>query len=328
MHRRRARRAPRPFTAQLPEPLPAERSGDAWVVESDGHQVRLTNLDRVLWPQDGYTKGDLLAYYWNVAPLIVPHLRRRPLTMRRMPEGVAGPFFFEKAAPREIPPWVKRCDVPRSDGRDIPFLTIDDRASLLYAANLGCIEMHPLHARCGRTDTPDYLFFDLDPFGPFEDVLAVALHVRAALTPLGLEAYPKTSGATGMQIFVPIEPRWSFEDTRAFVEAIGRMILAADPDRATMRWRISERTGKVFIDHNMNRAGANIAAVYSVRPEPQATVSTPVTWDEVERGLHPSDFTIESIWSRIVRVGDLFAPVRERPQDLGPALVSVLAAAR
>ncbi len=316
----------RAFTVEFPHALPVEKRGDAWWMEADGRELRLSNLDKVFWPDEGYTKGDLVAYYFNVGELILPHLRDRPLTMKRMPDGMAGGFFYEKTAPSHTPDWIERCPVQSEEAKGgvIGFLMVNDLSTLLYVANLGCIEMHPLHSRCESVDTPDYLFFDLDPMGAsFEDVLAVALHVNAALGALGLTGFPKTSGATGMQIYVPVEPGWSYEQVRDFVGTLGHTIERADRDRVTMAWRIENRTGKVFIDHNMNRTGANISAVYSLRPEPRATVSTPLTWDEVEAGLLPQDFRIENVSERFAEVGDLFDGVRTKPQDLGPALEAV-----
>jgi bifunctional non-homologous end joining protein LigD len=310
------------FTVDMPRPLPAEREGDHWWVESDGRRVRLSNLDKVFWPEEGYTKGDLIAYYWNAAEVILPYLAERPLTMKRMPDGIEGPYFYEKSAPSHTPAWMPRCLV-QSEGKDIDYLMVEDRAALLYVANLGCIEFHPLHSRCGHIEVPDYLFFDLDPFEPatFEDVLAVARHVKVVLDRLGLPGYPKISGATGMQIYVPLVPEFTYDQTRDLVGAIGRLIRQADPDRVTMEWEIRKRSGKVFIDHNMNRSGANIAAVYSVRPEAGATVSTPLTWKEVERGeVRPADFTIATIHDRLARVGDLFRGVLDAPVDIRPAL--------
>lgn len=316
-----------PFTIGFPRPLPAERHGDAWWMEADGHELRLSNLDKVFWPGEGITKGDLIAYYFNVAGLILPHLRERPLTMKRMPDGIAGPHFYEKSAPSHTPEWIPRCPVPSEDSKDglIDYLMVEDVAGLLFVANLGCVEFHPLHSRCSSPDSPDYLFFDLDPFEPitFDDVLAVAMHVKAALDALGLTGYPKTSGATGVQIFVPLEPGYTYEQVRAFVGAVGRMIEKADRERVTMAWQISRRSGKVFIDHNMNRSGANIAAAYSLRPEPGAPVSTPLTWDDVERGVTPRDFTIASVWERFAKLGDLFEGVRTKPQSLDAALESM-----
>jgi bifunctional non-homologous end joining protein LigD len=295
-------------------------------MEADGRELRLSNLDKVFWPDEGYTKGDLVAYYFNVAELILPYLRERPLTMKRMPDGVAGPFFYEKTAPSHTPEWIARCPVRSDESKDgvIGYLTVNDLATLLFVANLGCIEMHPLHSRCASIDTPDYLFFDLDPMGAsFEDVLIVARHVHAALGALGLTGYPKTSGATGVQIYVPVEPGWSYEQVRDFVGTLGRTIERADREHVTMAWQIDKRTGKVFIDHNMNRSGANISAVYSLRPEAGATVSTPLEWEEVEAGVTPRDFRIENVWERFGALGDLFEGVRASPQELGPALEAV-----
>ena len=312
------------FTAALPKPLPVEKRGEAWWMEVDGRELRLSNLDKVFWPDEGYTKGDLVGYYYNAAGLILPHLLERPLTMKRMPDGIAGDFFYEKSAPSHTPDWLPRCPVESEDAKTglIDYLMVEDTAGVLFMANLGCIEFHPLHSRCRSVESPDYLFFDLDPFPPitFGDVLAVALHVKAALDALGLVGYPKTSGATGVQIYVPVEPGYSYEQVRDFVGAVGRMIQKADRDRVTMAWQVSKRSGKVFIDHNMNRSGANISAAYSLRPEPGATVSTPLTWKEVEKGVTPGDFTIETVWKRFKKVGDLFEGVRTKPQDLGGAL--------
>jgi bifunctional non-homologous end joining protein LigD len=323
--RRRATPNGRPFTVDLPVPLEARREGDAWRVEVDGRDLRLSNLPKVFWPDEGYTKGDLIAYYANVASLILPHLAGRPLTMKRMPDGAEGPFFYEKTAPSHTPDWIHRCRVASEEAKrgEIDYLVVDDAATLLYVANLGCIEMHPLHSRCDDVEHPDYLFFDLDPFPPYtyEDVLAVARHVKVVLDQLGVPSYPKTSGATGLQIYVPVERgSYTYGRVRAFVGACGRMIARADADRVTMAWRVADRAGKVFIDHNMNRQGANIAAAYSLRPEPGATVSTPLTWEEVlEGGFEPRDFRIDNVWERFAERGDLFEGVRTGGVDLGPA---------
>ena len=222
------------FTLDLPKPLEARKDGDAWWVEVDGRELRLSNLNKVFWQAEGYTKGDLLAYYWNVADLIGPHLQGRPLTMKRMPDGAEGPHFYEKTAPSHTPDWIHRCKVQSDDSKrgEIDYLVVDDTATMLYVANLGCIEMHPLHSRCADVAHPDYLFFDLDPFEPYtyEDVLAVARHIKVVLDQLGLTAYPKTSGATGLQIYLPVERgAYTYGQVRAFVGACGRMITKADP---------------------------------------------------------------------------------------------------
>jgi len=319
MAKRRARGPA--FTVATPRPLPAERDGDHWWLELDGRRLRLSNLDKVFWPDEGYTKGDLLAFYYNVAPVLLPYLHGRPLTMKRMPDGIAGPHFYEKNAPSHTPDWMPRCRVESEDDEARlgynDFLVADDAAGLLFVANLGAIEFHPLHSRCDSIDHPDYLFFDLDPFEPatFEDILAVGMHVKTAVDHLGLPSYPKTSGATGMQIYVGLDPRPSYDEVRAFVGAVGQAIRGADPDRVTMDYQVSRRRG-VFIDHNMNRRGANISAVYSVRPEPGATVSTPLTWEEVEAGeVRPHDFTIANLHDRLAQLGDLFRGVLDAPVD-------------
>ncbi len=335
------------FTVDYPTAFPAERSGDDWWFEQDDRRVKLTNLDKVFWPEEGYTKGDLLAYYYNVAPRLLPYLQGRPLTMKRMPNGITGQFFYEKNAPPNTPSWMWGCAVeatgdggrwggtPRdarqsrssrekAPNRDlIQYLMVDDVAALLFVANMGCIEFHPLHSRCGRVETPDYLFFDLDPFDvPFETVLTVAMLVKVVCDQFGLRAYPKTSGATGVQIYVPIKPEYTYSQVRDFVGRAGHMIRRADPSRVTMEWEVRRRGAHVFIDHNMNRSGANIATVYSARPEPGATVSTPLTWGEVEAGhVRPGDFTIASIFERLrEEPEDPFLPVLGADQDLRPAL--------
>jgi bifunctional non-homologous end joining protein LigD len=316
------------FTVALPTELPVRReSTDVWWAQLPERELRLSNLTKIFWPDEGYTKGDLLNYYFNVSALLLPHLERRPLTMKRMPNGATGESFYEKTAPSHTPDWVHRCTVLSEDAKEgrIDYLTVDDLSTLLFVANLGAIEMHPLHSRCSDTEHPDYLFFDLDPFPPYtyDDVLAVARHIKVVLDQLGLTGYPKTSGATGLQIYVPVEPgRWTYDEVRAFVGACGRMIGRADPDRVTMAWRVADRAGKVFIDHNMNRQGANIAAAYSLRPEARAPVSTPLTWEEVgDGGFEPQDFRIDNVWKRFEEVGELWAPVREGPyNDLAPAM--------
>ncbi|HEX2180595.1 MAG TPA: non-homologous end-joining DNA ligase [Actinomycetota bacterium] len=311
-----------PFTVGFPAELPVEQSGEAWFADAGGVRQRLTNLAKVFWPEEGITKGDLLAYYFNVAPTMLPYLADRPVTMKRMPDGVAGGHFYQKDAPDYTPPWITRCAIEPEDGKVDEMVLVQSVAELLFVVNLGCIELHPLHSRCERYDQPDYLVVDLDPFPPagFEDALAVAGYVHTLLERLDLRSYPKTSGATGIQIYVPVDEKHSYEETRGMAERMARMIRKADPQRVTVDWPVSQRTGKVFIDFNMNRRAASLAAAYSARPEPGATVSTPLTWAEVDEGtVRPADFTIRNILDRLAGEGDLFRGVAE-PQDLDAAL--------
>jgi bifunctional non-homologous end joining protein LigD len=307
---------------RFPAELPARRDGDAWRAEVDGRVLRLSNLTKEYWPGEGITKGDLVTYYYNVAPLILPYLHDRPLTMRRMPDGLAGEPFYEKQVPAHAPSWLPTAAVPTEDGgRVVEFVVAQDLPSLLYLANLGCIEMHPLHARAGSLDRPDYAFFDLDPFEPytFADVRLAAKLVKVVLDGLGLRGYPKTSGATGMQVFVPLDGTHTHTDARLFVERVGRLVVRAMPEKVTMDWAIDKRAGKVFIDHQMNRPGANIASVYSLRPLPGAPVSTPLYWEELDQDLEPGDFRIDNVWERFA-AGDRFAGVLSDRQSLTAAM--------
>lgn len=312
-----------PFTVEFPSPLPARQDGQYWWLQTGEQTLRLSNLDKVFWPDEGYTKGDLLAYYWNVAELLLPHLKDRPLTLKRMPDGIEGGHFYQKDAPGHTPEWIPRCPIEPADGDTDEMLMAMTPEHLLFVANLGAIEFHPLHSRCGSYDRPDYMVFDLDPFHPagFAEALVVAHHVRIALETLGLQGLPKTSGATGIQIYVPVGRGHTYDDTRSLAERIGRMILRADPDLVTMEWSVPEREGRVFIDHNMNRRGASLASAYSVRPEAAAPVSTPLRWSEVEEGrVRPELFKIDTILARVGEAGELFAPVAEGGQDLAAAM--------
>ena len=300
------------------------RRGSHWYARAGERELKLSNLDKVFWPDEGYTKGDLLNYYFNISPVMLPHLENRPLTLKRMPNGVNGGFFYEKNAPSHRPGWMPTLPVP-SEGatKIINYLTVRDVAEMLWIVNLGCIEFHPLHARGADQTRPSYAFFDLDPFQPatWDDVMHVAELVKTVLDQLGIRGYPKTSGATGMQIMVPLTGEESYDEVRGFVGTISDMVHAADPATTTLEWEVSKRTGKVFLDVNMNREGANIAAAYSARPEPGATVSTPFRWDETE-DIHPELFTIETIFDRIASLPeDPFLPVAEGPgQSLRAAI--------
>ena len=314
-------RVPAPTTISFPVELPAVRRGEHWYARAGERELRLSNLEKVYWPQEGFTKGDLVTYYFNISPMMLPHLLDRPLTLKRMPNGITSPFFYEKNAPVHTPEWMPIIPVP-SEGKMIRYLAVCDVAHMLWIANLGCIEFHPLHARSQDQAHPTYAFFDLDPFEPagWEEVRHVAGLIRLVLERLGMRSYPKTSGATGMQIMVPLEPVHDYETVRRFVGGVAALVHAADPDTTTMEWEIPRRAGKVFLDVNMNREGANIAAAYSVRPEPGATVSTPFEWDELDE-VEPRLYTMATVFERVAEAGDPFLPVATGPgQSLDRAL--------
>ncbi len=287
--------------------------------------VELSNLDKLFWVPEGYTKGDLVAYYFNIAERILPVIRGRPLTLKRMPDGADGEFFYAKQAPAHTPDWMPRAPVTSVEsGKTVTYLLADDTASLLYLANLGCIELHPWHARIDAIGRPDYALFDLDPFDVgFDTVREVALLVRAALEQLGLRGYPRTSGATGMQVYVPIDRVHTADEVRGWVGQVCRLINRVASDRTTMEWSVAARSGKVFLDHGMNTEGKNVAATYCLRPERAAPVATPLTWEEVVGGVQPRDFTIATVWSRLAEVGDLWAPVFRGGQDLRSAMAAL-----
>lgn len=315
-------------TVPFPNPLEPEKRGEHWFIERDGIEVKLSNLTKVLWPQRGYTKGDLISCYDNLAPFLLPYLHDRPLTLRRMPDGIDGNEFYEKQAPAHTPDWMPRAFIEGHGSRGhIDFLMAQDRASLLFVANLGCIEMHPMHARQQTFANPDYLFFDLDPFPPitFATVRRVAVVINEALTQLGLSSVAKISGATGIVIYVPLAPGQSYLAARSVVERICRLVNRAFPEATTMAPRIADRDGKVYLDHAMVSEGRNIASVYSMRPTEAATIGMPVTWDEMRNSdVVPEDFTIETVWERLEQVGDLFAPMQAAGtpdgHDLGPVM--------
>ncbi len=295
------------------------------VIRSGRRELRLSNLDKLFWPDEGISKGDLLEYYRAVAPVLVPHLRGRPFTMRRYPDGAFGKAFFQKDAPSHMPEWIKRYRstvTPRSGGeREIELPVVDDELALLWMVNMGCIDMNPWYSRVDRPDRPDFVLFDLDPTPevPWTQTVEVALLVKGLLDGLGLAAFAKTSGGKGIHILVPLDRRSSYEDTRTFAEHIAGAVAAGYPKLATTAWAKSKRRG-VLIDANQNGMGKTIASVYSVRPHPGAPVSAPLLWDEVNEQLDPHAFTMDAVLDRVAGHGDLFEGVLTTRQSLAKAL--------
>ena len=294
-------------------------------VRSRGRVLKLSNLDKPFWPEEGITKGELLAYYRDVASVLVPHLRDRPFTMKRYPDGWQGQHFFQKNAPVHMPDWIPRAPMPAStregERKTIAYPLVNDELALLWMVNMGCIDMNAWYSRVDRPERPDHVVFDLDPSPDvgFPETIEVALLVKEALDLVGLESCPKTSGARGIHVLVPIARRHTYDESRRFAEVVAGAIARAHPGLATTEWTRSKRRG-VLVDANQNGFGKTTATVYSVRPLPGAPVSTPLRWEEVRPGLDPAAFTMDAVLDRVARDGDLFAPVLGAKQSLAKAL--------
>jgi bifunctional non-homologous end joining protein LigD len=277
--------------------------------------VTLTNLGKPFWREEGLTKRDLLQYYLEVAPVLLPHLRDRAMVMKRYPNGADGPFFFMKRAPSPRPDWIETCAIEHASKSVIDFPMVQDLPALLWLVNLGCIDLNPWYARCDDTDRPDYLHFDLDPVkgAGFAQVREAALLVRAALDRLDLPSYPKSTGSRGIHVYVPIVRGPTQKQVWTVAKALAQALAQARPDLVTAEYRVARRpAGRVLVDYNQNAWGRTLASVYSVRPRPRAPVAAPVTWREVERGFAIEDFRLDNMAARVARHGDLFAPLLAR----------------
>jgi bifunctional non-homologous end joining protein LigD len=297
------------------------------VLRKGKRELRLSNLDKVFWPEEGITKGDLIDYYRRVAPALVPHLKNRPFTMRRYPDGIEGKAFFQKDAPKHMPEWlptyralVSTRERPATK-KWVDFPLVNDELALLWMANMGCVDMNTWYSRVDRPERPDFVLFDLDPTPevPWSQTIQVALLVRELLALLGLESFPKTSGGKGFHVLVPLDRRSTYDDARAFAEHVAAAIVRTHPNLATTEWSKSRRRG-VLIDANQNGEGKTIASAYSVRPRPGAPVSTPLTWAEVVPDLDPAVFTMAVVLERVERLGDLHAGMLTTRQSLSKAL--------
>jgi bifunctional non-homologous end joining protein LigD len=290
--------------------IPATR-GDV-DLKLGGRDVRLTNLDKVFFPEIGATKRDLLQYYADVAPVLLPHLRDRAMVMKRYPNGAAGDFFFMKRAPRPRPEWLTTCAIEHASGSVIDFPVVDDLAALLWVVNLGCIDLNQWYARCDDVDRPDYLHVDLDPVGEVEFATGreAAMVVNETLRALGMPTWVKTTGSRGLHVYVPIVRGQTQKQVWEVSKTIALDVARRNPRLLTAVYKKAARPlGRVLVDYNQNAWGRTLASVYSVRPRPRATVSTPVTWDEVTRGFALEDFRMDNVPARIADLGDLWAPL-------------------
>lgn len=288
---------------------------DKYSVSCDGEELHLTNLQKVFWPEDGYTKRDLLLYYASVAPVLLPHLKDRAVVMKRYPNGIAGEFFFMKRTPANRPEWLKTCAIPHRSGNVIDFPMAQDLASLLWLINLGCIDLNQWYGTCKDVDRPDYLHFDLDPVAPasIRDVCKAALFVRDYMGERGVATFPKTSGSRGIHVYIPIVCGPVQKEVWRVAKRVAGELAAAHPELLTSVYRIADRPeGHVLVDYNQNAWGRTLASVYSVRPRPRAPVSAPVTWREVERGFQIDDFRVDNMAARVAKQGDLWKPLLAR----------------
>lgn len=326
-------------------------------VEVDGRVIPLTNLDKVLWPQGGFTKAHLIHYYSQMAPVLLPQLKDRPLTVTRWPDGVQGEGFYQKNAPAYAPRWIRtyrdadrgahraaaraahrdgangRARRERGDASGEPgsaqestdYILAQDRASLVWLANQACVELHPWLSTVVAPDRPDRIVIDLDPDPPagFSEARRVAFVVRDVLERMGLQGFPKTSGATGVHVVIPVAPRFPYTDTVRLAGWIARLVADLIPDEATVERRVRDRRGRVYVDYLQNLPGKTIVAAYSVRPLPVPTVSMPVEWEEL-RDCEPRDFTITTVPALVDRHGDRAAPVYREVQDITPWVEEVV----
>jgi bifunctional non-homologous end joining protein LigD len=298
-----------------PAPLRIPRDQDNALLTVDGHEVRLTNLRKPFWPDLGITKGDLLQYYADVSGVLLPHIENRAMVMRRYPHGAAGASFFMKRAPSPRPEWIQICSIDHGSAGVIDFPMIQDRAALMWVVNLGCIDLNQWYATCDDVDRPDYLHFDLDPGvgATFDHVRETGLILREALDTLQMPSLVKTTGSKGLHVYVPIVRGPEQKDVWYFAKQLSYLLAQRHPKLMTAEYRKDKRPpGRVLVDYNQNRWGATLASIYSVRPTKWASVSTPVTWQEVARGIRIEDFTLLDVRPRIKRRGDLWKPLLQK----------------
>jgi bifunctional non-homologous end joining protein LigD len=294
------------------------------MVDVECRKLSLTNLEKVLYPATGFTKGQVVDYYARIAPVLVPHLAGRPLTMKRYPEGVDHEYFFEKNAPKHRPDWVKTTPVwSEGNNRTMYYIMANDLPTLVWIANLASIELHPSLSFGADIETPTMIVFDLDPGSPADIVQCcqVGLWVRDIFAHFGLQSFAKTSGSKGLQIYVPLNTKTSYEETKPFAHAVARLLEQEHPDLVVSDMKKAIRTNKVFVDWSQNDQHKTTISVYSLRAREHPTVSTPVTWEEVETALKKKDanllvFESKDVLARVGKMGDLFAPVQTLKQKL------------
>ncbi|MGI6413075.1 MAG: non-homologous end-joining DNA ligase [Syntrophomonadaceae bacterium] len=287
----------------------------------EGREFSLSNINKILWPRDQYTKGDLIRYYAEIGPYIMKHLKDRPLVFTRYPNGIEGNFFYQKNAPHYMPEWINTFTWTNKDHSETRFVLADETATLVWLANQACIEIHPWLSRKDTPHNPDFIVFDLDPSpeSTFEQVKKIAMVIREMMEQFKLRTYVKTSGASGLHIYLPIINKYSYEEVRRFGQSIAELVCKLLPEIATIERAVGARENKIYVDYLQNVLGQTICAPYSVRPHDGAPVSTPVRWEELG-DISPKDFTIKNVTSRLNSIGDLFSPTITNPQDITRAM--------
>lgn len=305
------------------KPVKAGSSKNIGELIIDKRTVKFTNLDKVYFPKDNVSKGDVIAYYQSMADFILPYLKGRPQSLLRNPNGIADKGFFHKDAGDEAPSWAKKKTIySESANKDIEYLICNDRPTLAYMNNLGCIELNPWHSRVTSLDKPDYLAIDLDPSpkNTFEQVIETALVVKEVFDKAEVISFCKTSGASGLHIYVPLNARYDYEEVKNFANIVAIIASESLPAFTSVIRPLDKRGDNIYIDYLQNRRGQTLASVYSLRPREGATVSTPLFWKEVKKGLQPSDFNIYNIHKRLKKTGDLFTDVLGNGIDIEKCL--------
>ncbi len=291
----------------------------------NGHQMKFTNLSKLYWPEDGVTKRDMLNYYYQMAPVMLPYYKDKPQTLNRFPNGIHGKTFYQKDVKGKAPDWVKTHPYySNADEREKEFMVITDEAGFLYAAGLGCIEINPWNSRTKTPDNPDWCIIDLDPDkNTFDQVIQTACMTKEILDAIGVPAYPKTSGSTGIHIYIPFGAQYTYEDCKEFGRVIAKLVTAQLPEFTTIERLIANRGGRMYVDFLQNRPQATVAGPYSLRPKPGAPVSMPLHWEELKKGLKMTDHNIWNAVDRVKEMGDIFKPVMGKGIDLKKVLKKV-----
>jgi bifunctional non-homologous end joining protein LigD len=285
--------------------------------------VILTNLEKIYWPEEGYTKGDMINYYNSMADYILPYLKSRPLSLKRNPNGINAPSFFHKNAGENVPSFVDVFPVKNeTDGRVIDYILCNNKATLLYVANLGSIEMNPWNSTTKKIGNPTWMVIDIDPSSKnsFADVVDAALATKMVLDKAGIKSYCKTSGSSGLHVYVPLKNKYDYETVKSFAEVVAHLVTEQLPETTTLERSLSKRGPRIYMDYLQNRIGQTLATVYSLRPVPGASASCPLEWKEVNHKLHPSQFNINNMLKRVEKKGDLFAPVLSTGESIEKAL--------